>query len=494
MEDQPAFFFNQSEQDDFDASEEYEESNVEVTSKKKKKKSKEFWAKLFESKETKPIKEEHKSFTETFSKLFGKLTGIEKEEITDDKIKTSQTIGSLGIGTQLIDRIETPLANSVDDQRYNEQSTTISSEVVSNDIESTNYSNSNQTYGNGDINNDIEQFNLSQIQNKDNSNGLEFSVGSNDSNDQPKFDARADQTNPQTNYQIPKEITEAEIDTLNTDSPTDRGVENPKFNQFKTKEVGASLLGNVVAEELSKSNSTKLKKQAEKMKKSINTSRRSEEKTMHELAELKNKQKRQQTELMYKRFREEQSELPKNSQDSNRENLRKIVQDQKSNKPEEDSARKRVTEQSLADTKQKYYEIEQKMHQDQQKYEKDKTQNNKEMISAQNDFIIEQSNFEGRYVTEQEQDKQQEKFKAKKSLIKDEKLASNNHGAEDNPKMHQNQRVTHSKQIVDNQNSMASNNVLKTDDYKVAVKQGFTAGIIVLVSFMIVVIIWSLLN
>ena len=96
MEDQPAFFFDQTEQNEEDTNDEsLKDESKEKRSKKKKRKD--LWAKLFETKDSNQIESgESSKLSKTLSLLFSRFAGVEKEEIVDSKTETGQKIiGSL---------------------------------------------------------------------------------------------------------------------------------------------------------------------------------------------------------------------------------------------------------------------------------------------------------------------------------------------------------------------------------------------------------------
>lgn len=504
MEDQPVFFFDQAEQDNTGEDEEYTENSIEDTSKKKKKKKKELWAKLFDNKEVDQPKSEHKGFFNSFRALFSKFAGVEKEEIADTNIETSHKIGSLGIGLPQIENIETTFADDEATNQQNEKDQ-FKKEIkndINNDIEITNNDEKNNlnekahtNYENlNQIHTEIEEYLDSENQmvkssiNESNKQELSSSSWANEQDGNVSID-----TEGEYGLRIidAEEIKKAEnIIGENIDSRsinTDQSIKN---------ETGASLLGAVAAEELSKSNNEKLKKQAQKIKKHIEKTRHAEEKTKRELDELKKKQERQQAELIYKRFRTTKTELA-NDKQYNQPNFTNLDSNKKNNTPEDRVVPEKLARKPFDDSKKKYQEIERKMYEDKQKLENDMTQNNRE-VSKINNEIVENPNLEGRFITEQERDQQQEKLKRTSLLTKSDHGSTNGRATEPSVNKPQTTVSINNQQVLVKTDSQGKvfryDRDQKIKEYKIAVKQGFSAGIIVLVSFLVVVLVWSLVN
>ncbi len=503
MEDQPVFFFNQAEQDDTGVDEEYTEDSIEDASKKKKKKRKELWAKLFDNKEIDQPKSEHKGFLRTFNSLFSKLTGVEKEKIVDTDFETNHKIGSLGIGMPLIENVESSFKDNNTDNKQEEtgQFNNIDNEITNNDIKNVdindevinkddtyiNYENKDQNSFDLKIDSDLEnQVIDDSIKENNNPESSSYNLVNNQDDNMPVYDVGEHSLS----------INEVERNEENENNLGSNTKPNNIANiQSKENIAGASLLGVVAAEELSKSNNEKLKKQAQKIKKHIEKTRLAEEKTKRELDELRKKQERQQAELVYKRFRTTKAEHTTNKPD-NQYNLTDPNLNSKNKVPEDKVVLKQSNDQTFTNSRNKYLEIEREMYKDKQKLEKDMTQNEGLVNEVENE-VIEKPNFEGRFITEKERDQQQEKLSANTLLTK-----SNNGGVNGgvNTSNKTPQKNINYKSYQEPINTNNQDKVLRDTkeqkilEYRSAVIHGFSAGIIVLVSFLVVVLVWSLVK
>lgn len=492
MEDQPVFFFDQTEQNEEDTNDEsLKDESKEKRSKKKKRKD--LWAKLFETKDSNQIESgESSKLSKTLSLLFSRFAGVEKEEIVDSKTETGQKIIGLGIGMPEIEEIGFFQNNEVIGQSKENKTENHSQHT----IDDNDYENENSR----SINNDIENIN-DDIENK----VSDVNLNNNSEDEILDTTENINSDEPQTNQLSTSEVDSGIDNSIELDSSPAVEISsgyinnesiNSKTEQRTVKEVGSPLLGLIVAEELSKSNNIKLKEQAEKIKKQIEKTRNLEEKTKSELAELKNKQARQQAELMYKRFRIEQNESEA-TKDKQRE-LNTSIHNRGNESPQsrESYIKNSLENPQTEKNKSVNTRLEQKDSKKMQKTENEIIQNI-ETTKALNNEAVEQGNFEGKYISEQDRDRQQEKLKQSSAKVQSKKLEVDERESKFALKAIQqqtsfiNQKVSENKKI---EKSITRKTNSRPVEYHAAIKQGFLAGIIVLVSFLIVVFIWNLLN
>ena len=492
MEDQPVFFFDQTEQNEEDTNDEsLKDESKEKRSKKKKRKD--LWAKLFETKDSNQIESgESSKLSKTLSLLFSRFAGVEKEEIVDSKTETGQKIIGLGIGMPEIEEIGFFQNNEVIGQSKENKTENHSQHT----IDDNDYENENSR----SINNDIENINddienkVSDVNLNNNSEDEILDTTENINSDEPQINQLS---TSEVDFGIDNSI---ELDSspaveINSGHINNESI-NSKTEQRTVKEVGSPLLGSIVAEELSKSNNIKLKEQAVKIKKQIEKTRNLEEKTKSELAELKNKQARQQAELMYKRFRIEQNESEA-TKDKQRE-LNTSIHNRGNESPQsrESYIKNSLENPQTEKNKSVNTRLEQKDSKKMQKTENEIIQNI-ETTKALNNEAVEQGNFEGKYISEQDRDRQQEKLKQSSAKVQSKKLEVDERESKFALKAIQqqtsfiNQKISENKKI---EKSITRKTNSRPVEYHAAIKQGFLAGIIVLVSFLIVVFIWNLLN
>ena len=493
MEDQPVFFFDQTEQNEEDTNDEsLKDESKEKRSKKKKRKD--LWAKLFETKDSNQIESgESSKLSKTLSLLFSRFAGVEKEEIVDSKTETGQKIIGLGIGMPEIEEIGFFQNNEVIGQSKENKTENHSQHT----IDDNDYENENSR----SINNDIENINddienkVSDVNLNNNSEDEILDTTENINSDEPQINQLS---TSEVDFGIDNSI---ELDSspaveINSGHINNESI-NSKTEQRTVKEVGSPLLGSIVAEELSKSNNIKLKEQAVKIKKQIEKTRNLEEKTKSELAELKNKQARQQAELMYKRFRIEQNESVPATKDKSRE-LNTSIHNRGNESPKsiEPYIKNSLENPQTEKNRPGITKLEQKDSKKMQKTENETVQNI-ENTKALNNETVEQGNFEGKYISEQDRDRQQEKLKQSSAKVQSKKLEVDERESKFALKAIQqqtsfiNQKVSENKKI---EKSITRKTNSRPVEYHTAIKQGFLAGIIVLVSFLIVVFIWNLLN
>ena len=492
MEDQPVFFFDQTEQNEEDTNDEsLKDESKEKRSKKKKRKD--LWAKLFETKDSNQIESgESSKLSKTLSLLFSRFAGVEKEEIVDSKTETGQKIIGLGIGMPEIEEIGFFQNNEVIGQSEENKTENINQHTINDN----DYENENSR----SINNDIENIN-DDIENK----VSDVNLNNNSEDEILDTTENINSDEPQTNQLSTSEVDSGIDNSIELDSSPAVEISsgyinnesiNSKTEQRTVKEVGSPLLGLIVAEELSKSNNIKLKEQAEKIKKQIEKTRNLEEKTKSELAELKNKQARQQAELMYKRFRIEQNESEA-TKDKQRE-LNTSIHNRGNESPQsrESYIKNSLENPQTEKNKSVNTRLEQKDSKKMQKTENEIIQNI-ETTKALNNEAVEQGNFEGKYISEQDRDRQQEKLKQSSAKVQSKKLEVDERESKFALKAIQqqtsfiNQKISENKKI---EKSITRKTNSRPVEYHTAIKQGFLAGIIVLVSFLIVVFIWNLLN
>jgi hypothetical protein len=250
---------------------------------------------------------------------------------------------------------------------------------------------------------------------------------------------------------------------------------------------GATAMGSVLVESLSRSQNEKLKKQAEKFKKEVDQINSKRDQDEMELNKFKIKNKKQINQLRQKR----QQPQPE-TRSGRRDNFSQFIEQ---TRPAESVVPQLPEKNSYYDTKQKNID-------------------NKELPKYE--FNATEGSYEDTNIEKVEQAHQQ-KITSNEVLLKQiekaveqdiplEKYYESRHEAKDAPTVSDGTVINRVKTDVSNkltphfttqevyQNTKDKDLYKLTPLYKNAIKQGAMAGIIVLVSFLIIIFVWSLLR